>query len=198
LSFPSSLRRVISPGEVREKIKERAMRKMVLLAGLILLTAVVSRAQETPGAEVSAGYSFLRFGVSHGVNQNGASVSLAGNLHRWLGLAGDFGGYHKSAGGVTFNTYTYMGGPRFSYRNSSHITPFAQVLVGGAHASLGGFGSSGSGNGFAYSAGGGVDLGLTKHLALRPQLDYIGMRFSGTTVNTVRGSLGIVFRFGKR
>jgi len=174
------------------------MRRIILLTGLILITATVSRAQDTPRAEVSASYSYLRFGVSNGVNQNGGSISVAGYFNHWLGIAADVGGYHKSQGGATFNTYTYMGGPRFSYRKSSRVTPFAQVLFGGARGSLSGFGSSGSGNGFAYSAGGGVDLGLTKHLALRPQLDYIGMRFSGNTVNTVRGSFGIVFRFGNR
>jgi len=172
------------------------MRKMIPRLVMILFAAVGSRAQDTPAAEVSASYSFLGFGVSHGVNQNGASVSVAGNLNHWLGLAGDVGGYHKSEAGITFNTYTYMGGPRLSYRNSSHVTPFAQLLVGGARGSLSAFGSSGSGNGFAYSVGGGVNLGVTKHLALRPQLDYIGMRFSGNTVNTVRGSFSIVFRFG--
>ncbi len=172
------------------------MRKMILMAAAILLSAAGSRAQDTPSAEVSASYSYLRFGVKNGVNQNGASVSVAGNFNRWLGLVGDVGGYHKSEGGVTLNTYTYMGGPRFSYRNSSHVTPFAQVLVGAAHGSLSAFGSSGSGNGFAYSVGGGVDLGLNKHIALRPQLDYIGTSFSGTRINMVRGSFGIVFRFG--
>ncbi len=40
---------------------------------------------------------------------------------------------------------------------------------------------------------GGVDF---KHIALRPQLDYIGTSFSGTRINMVRGSFGIVFRFG--
>jgi outer membrane immunogenic protein len=171
------------------------MRKMILLAGMILLAAAISRAQETPEAELSASYSYLRFGVSNGVNQNGASISAVANLNRWFGLASDFGGYHKSEAGVTFNTYTYLGGPRFSYRKSSRVTPFSQVLVGGARGSLAG---SGSGNGFAYRVGGGVDWGLTQHLALRPQLDYIGMRFSGNNVNTVRGSFGIVFRFGNR
>jgi hypothetical protein len=172
------------------------MRKMILVATAILLSAAGSRAQDTPAAEVSAGYSYLRFGAKNGVNQNGASVSVAGNFNRWLGLVGDVGGYHKSEGGSTINTYTYMGGPRFSYRNSSHVTPFAQVLVGAAHGSLNAFGSSGSDNGFAYSAGGGVDLGLNKHIALRPQLDYIGTSFSGTRINMLRGSFGIVFRFG--
>jgi len=40
---------------------------------------------------------------------------------------------------------------------------------------------------------GGMDF---KHFALRPQLDYIGTSFSGTHVDMVRGSFGIVFRFG--
>jgi hypothetical protein len=77
------------------------MRKTILLVGVLLLAAAASRAQGTPGAELSASYSYMRFGVSNGVNQNGASISLAGNLNRWLGFAGDFGGYHKGQNGVT-------------------------------------------------------------------------------------------------
>lgn len=174
------------------------MRKMILFAGLLLLSAIGSRAQDTPAAEVSAGYSYLRLGVSNGINENGGSISIAGNVNRWFGLVADVGGYHASPFGVSVNTLTYMGGPRFSYRSSSRVTPFAQVLLGGARTSASAFGTSGSTNGFSYSAGGGVDLGLTKHIALRPQIDYIGMRVGSGTVNTVRGSFGIVFRFGNR
>jgi outer membrane immunogenic protein len=172
------------------------MRKMILIATLVLLAAASSRAQDTPSAEVSASYSYLRLGVSNGINQNGGSVSIAGNVNRWLGIAGDFGAYHAAPFGVTVNTYTYLGGPRFSYRKSSRVTPFAQILLGGARSTLSAFGSSGSTNGFAYSVGGGVDLGVTRHIALRPQLDYIGMQLGGGHVNTVRGSFGIVLRFG--
>ena len=68
------------------------MRKMILMAAVILLSAVGSRAQDSPAAEVSAGYSYMRFGVNNSVNQNGASVSVAGNFNRWLGLVGDAGG----------------------------------------------------------------------------------------------------------
>jgi len=68
------------------------MQKMILMAAAILLSATGSRAQDTPAAEVSAGYSYLRFGVNNGVNQNGASVSVPGNFNRWLGLVGDAGG----------------------------------------------------------------------------------------------------------
>jgi outer membrane immunogenic protein len=174
------------------------MRKMILLVAVILLMAAGSRAQDTPAAEVSASYSYLRLGVSNGVNQNGGSVSIAGNLNHWFGIVADVGGYHAAPFGVGLNTLTYMGGPRFSYRSSGRVTPFAQVLLGGARTSASAFGTSASTNGLTFGAGGGVDLGVTRHIALRPQLDYIGMRFSGNTVNTIRGSFGIVFRFGNR
>ena len=174
------------------------MGKLIFLTGMILLAALGSRAQEVPSAEVSASYSFLRFGVSHGVNQHGGSASLAGNFNRWLGLAADFGGYRTSQLGIGWNTYTYLGGPRLSYRKFRNVTAFAQVLLGGGHSSVNSSGLSASVNGFAYSAGGGLDLGITEQLAFRPQLDYIGLSLAGSTVNTVRGSFGIVFRFGKR
>ena len=68
------------------------MRKMVLLAAPILLSAAGSRAPDSPAAEVSAGCSYMRFGANNSVNQNGASVSVASNFNRWLGLVGDGGG----------------------------------------------------------------------------------------------------------
>lgn len=171
------------------------MRKAIFLVGVILLAANASRAQDVPSAEVSASYSFFRLGFSNGLNQNGVSFSAAGNLNHWLGIAGDFGGYHASPAGVGVTTYTYLGGPRFSYRQSRNVTPFAQVLFGGARGTASVLGVSVSANGFAYSTGAGVDLGISNHLALRPQFDYIGMRISGQTVNTARVSFGIVFRF---
>src|SRR6184192_1610950 len=64
-------------------------------------------------------------------------------------------------------------------------------LVGRAAAGSGG----GSSNQFAYSFGGGVDVGLLPHLALRPQLDYVGLRNSGQTANCTRLSVGFVVHF---
>lgn len=171
------------------------MRYFTIL-GLFLAIAVSNaRAQETtPSAELSAGYSLLREGIRDGVNANGGSVSVAVNPNRWLGLVADVGGYHTAPFNNSLNTVTYLFGPRFSYRRSSKVTPFAQVLVGGAHLS----GSGGSAaNGFAVSAGGGLDLGVTDHLALRTQVDYIGIRPNIHIVNSVRGSFGVVYRFGR-
>lgn len=166
------------------------MKKLILLGlGLFFSTAPL-RAQSV---DVSVGYSYFRLGGSNGVNQNGISGSLAYNPNRWLGLVGDFGGYHASPGGVSLNTYTYLFGPRLSLRNPSNITPFAQALLGGSRITVGSGG--GSANQFAYSVGGGVDLGLLPHLALRPQVDYVGLDTSGGHTNCTRVSASLVVHF---
>ncbi len=75
--------------------------------------------------------------------------------------------------------------------NPTNITPFVQFLAGaGRLTALGG-----SSTDFAFSAGGGVDIGVLPHLALRPQLDYVGLRNSGNTANCTRVSISAVVRF---
>jgi opacity protein-like surface antigen len=165
--------------------------KRLLFLGLGLLTfAVPSRTQSV---DVSVGYSYFRLGGSGGINQNGISGSVAYNLNRWLGLVGDLGAYHASPGGVSLNTYTYLFGPRLSFRNPSKVNPFGQALFGGSRLTVGSGG--GSSNQFAYSLGGGVDIALLPHLALRPQFDYVGLHSSGHTTNCTRLSLGFVVHF---
>ena len=165
------------------------MKKLTLLALALFFFAVPSRAQKV---DASIGYSYLRLGGSGGANQNGVSGSVAYNPNRWLGIVGDFGVYHGSPGGISLNTYTFLAGPRFSVRNPGKFVPFVQALVGGSRLSASFGGSSGSSNQFAFSVGGGVDIGLLPHLALRPQVDYIGMRNFGQTLNCTRVSLGFV------
>jgi hypothetical protein len=153
----------------------------------MLMLAIPSRAQSV---DASVGYSYFRFG---GLNQNGISGSIAYNPIRFIGLVGDFGGYHASPGGVSVNTYTFLFGPRLSLRNPTKLTPFVQILAGGSHVTVGSGG--GSSTQFAYSIGGGLDIGLLPHLALRPQVDYVGQHNSGFTSNCTRVSLGLVVHF---
>jgi hypothetical protein len=167
------------------------MKRLLLLSIGLFLFPLSSRAQSS--VDASVGYSYFRLGGSGGINQNGISGSVAYNPNNWLGIVGDFGGYHASPGGVSFNTYTYLFGPRVSLRSSSKYSPFAQFLLGGSRFAVGSGG--GSSNQFAYSFGGGVDVGLLAHLALRPQLDYIGLRSSGQTANCTRLSVGFVVHF---
>jgi len=175
------------------------MRKLMVVAVILLSSGVpLLRAQEAPSADISLGYSFLREGFSNGINANGGTVAVTGYANRWLGVTGDFGAYHAQPSGVSANTYTYLVGPRFSYRKSDRAVPFAQVLVGGAHLTAGASGISASANGLAFSAGGGVDLMLNRRLAFRPQFDYIGIHSHGNTLNSGRVSASIVFRFGSR
>ena len=61
--------------------------------------------------------------------------------------------------------------------------------------SVSGFGSA---HGFCWSTGGGVDLAVSRHIAIRPQFDYIGLRFSNGNIHSARASVSIVFRFGGR
>ena len=166
------------------------MKKLAFLGLALLFFAISSRAQS---ADVSVGYSYLRLGGSGGINQNGVSGSIAYNPNNWLGIVGDFGGYHASPGGVSLNTYTYLFGPRLTLRNPTKISPFVQALFGGSRITVGSGG--GSSNQFAYSVGGGVDLGLLPHLALRPQVDYVGHETPGSRTNCTRVSVSFVIHF---
>jgi outer membrane protein OmpA-like peptidoglycan-associated protein len=167
-----------------------------------------------PHQELFLGYSYIN--VSPGNNLpdadfNGGSASFAYNFTRYLGLVGDFGGYHTGDYGgvpdVSSNIISYLFGPRVSFRNSSRVTPFIQFLLGGARlssdaGSLGGPTSLTS-NGFALATGGGLDFGLTRRVALRlPQVEYFMTRFDSNLAgapshqNNLRASAGLLLRWG--
>ena len=166
------------------------MKRLIFLGLGLFFFAIPSRAQS---GDVSVGYSYFRLGGSNGVNQNGISGSVAISANSWLGVVGDFGGYHASPGGVSLNTYTFLFGPRLSLHNPSNFTPFAQALFGGSRLTTGGGGPTS--NQFAYSVGGGVDFGLLPHLSLRPQVDYVGLDTSGSHTNCTRVSVSFVVHF---
>jgi outer membrane protein OmpA-like peptidoglycan-associated protein len=181
-----------------------------------------------PRFELFVGYSYLRAvpelaAGNRLVWMNGGSTSLAFNVNRYLGLVGDFGAYTNSEmrfTGASTSTvdvnnanvaaFTYLFGPRLSFRRGDRIVPFAQELFGGVHANqvtLTGctvnctlLPSQGS---FAMTAGGGLDLRVHRHFAIRLiQAEYVMTRFTSYTTGTVgtqndiRLSSGIVFRFG--
>lgn len=148
---------------------------------------------------------------------NGGSASVAYNPNEWLGLVGDFGGYHVVGIGplsVNSTLYTYLFGPNISYREG-RWTLFGQTLFGGTHATAGGNGLvpaarirpqeivpyvTGSADSFAMAVGGGLDASITDHFGVRIlQADYLMTRFgvfgSTQTQNKLRISTGVVFRF---
>ncbi len=182
----------------------------------------------TPRVELFLGYSYFGPGPFTSAGNriaylHGGSTSLALNMNRYLGLVADFGGFHADRFGpgapptgnivdASGNVFTYMLGPRLSFRHDK-VTPFVQALFGGVHASTvtlngcSGIGCSPlpSENAFAITAGGGLDLNVNRHFAIRIiQAEYLMTRFgdrsssAGQTArqNDVRLSTGIVFRFG--
>ena len=184
----------------------------------------------TPRVELFLGYT--HFGTSSTdatvgnrmVGLNGGSTSLALNLNRYVGLVADFGGYDANRLQLTGTganqplvvnasgtVYSYLFGPRISFRNSSRMTPFAQALFGGVHASdVTASNCAGSGctplpaqSAFAMTAGGGLDIGLSRHFSIRAvQAEYLMTQFSdintgaSASQNDLRLSSGLVFRFG--
>jgi hypothetical protein len=176
------------------------MKRLILAPFAFSLLAVVAHAQDTPVAEVAAGYSGFYVLKGFTVYTNGGSASVALNANHCLGLVGDFGAYHAPSGLNNLTAATYAFGPRFSYRHLDRFVPFGQFLVGGLHSSVVTSAFTDASNSFAFAAGTGIDLGLDRggRFALRPQIDYFGVHAKDSTISNVRLSLGFVFRIGKR
>jgi len=180
------------------------MKKLAcLVLGLWLLTTSL-QAQNTPIVDVSAQYSPLFIAKGYTIWMNGGSGTVAGNINHWLGVAGDFGvnrGYVPES--ITGETYTV--GPRFTYRDLDRFVPFAQDLFlqglfGGSHFSESTGGITGGGSQFTFALGGGADIGLgsARKFALRPQLEYVGIRSGGSTTPSWRLGIGVVYRIAAR
>jgi outer membrane protein OmpA-like peptidoglycan-associated protein/opacity protein-like surface antigen len=184
--------------------------------------------KDYPKSELFLGYSYVRAvpTLADGnrfVTLNGGTASLSYNVNRYFGLVTDFSGFADSQlrlsgpGAVPIrvvdssgSAYTFLFGPRLSY-HAHRFTPFAQVLAGGAYATAvtvtnctvapcRPLPEQGS---FAMTAGGGLDVNLSRHVALRlVQAEYLMTRFANVntstrgTQNDLRLSAGIVFRFG--
>ncbi|MBV8845418.1 MAG: porin family protein [Bryobacterales bacterium] len=194
------------------------MKTQVLLAGSMMLFGAAAYAQEveTPKVEVGLNYSYSRIypgGGLTGYNANGGYGYAEYNVNKVLGLVADLGASSTgNINGVSVNntTFEYLFGPRFNWRHS-RFTPYVQTLFGGMRFTNGinpvtgypGIGTSQ--NNFAAAFGGGLDVAVNNHLALKPfQVDYLitqvspGSGIPNNLVNGLRYSAGVVFRFGSK
>src|SRR5262249_23263904 len=97
----------------------------------------------------------------------------------------------------------FLFGPQFNLPKFKRLRPYGHVLVGGMRNTLTTFGVGGristNDTAFAFAAGAGLDVKVTKLLAIRLfQGDYILTRFKDETQNNVRASTGLVLRFGEQ
>jgi hypothetical protein len=147
---------------------------------------------------------------------NGWNIAPQVNLNRWFGVKAQIAGQYGNVLTGKYNTgssffvpgqhiYDFLFGPVVSHRGEKY-TVFAHGLLGGQHVgiapiySTSGFGTltPPSETDFAVALGGGLDLKVAKHFAIRAgQFDYEFVNSSGGGhQNDFRFSAGVVFGFG--
>lgn len=117
----------------------------------------------------------------------------------------------KLANDVNAAVYTFMGGPTFSIRRGSgRFVPFARFLMGDVNARasttsagtvLIGASEKISSNRFAVAAGGGMDIRLSRLLAVRGTADWVHTTFPDFIADrqdSLRVSGGLVLRLGAK
>ena len=190
-----------------------------LLAISIIFAAVCSLpaiAQSTPSAnwEIGAGYNFVHANAPPSgcgcFSMNGGSASANRQFTPSFSLAGEFNSVTNGSvntSGHSLTLLTFLVGPRYRFVPShGRLSPYGQVLVGGAHASGGLYAasgaSSGTANAFATSIGGGADLSLNPRVGWRVvQAEYLLTLLPNNVnsrQNNVSISTGIVIHFGGR
>jgi hypothetical protein len=183
------------------------MRK-IAIASLFMLAASFSlfAQKSSDRLDVFGGYSYVRFNPGQGasaINQNGWDSAATFRLTPAFGITADVDGSYNSQNGANNHIYTYMFGPEFKM-HTQKSAPFVHALFGVAHdnvsSSILGTNVSVSDNAFATALGGGYDWKASESVSIRLfQFDYLMTRFSSTTQNNMRLSVGITFRpkFGR-
>jgi opacity protein-like surface antigen len=202
------------------------MKRLSILVGVLLLTSVALAQSDYPKVETSPAFMYIRTPIDNvSFNCAGGGGTIAYNFTSVLGLAFDGGGcrYFGNTIGlgntITGNDFTFMFGPRFTYRSDSRFQPFAEVNFGGNRISLtcktGAVncnaltgGATFSKTAFALTAGGGFDIKLNRKFALRlVQAEYLYTRFgnncplnfcnnNNNSQNSFRLKSGIVVGWG--
>ena len=162
---------------------------------------------------------------------NGGDGQFTYNFNKWIGGVADLGAVHNgNIGGhhIDSTLANFLFGPRVTWRKS-HFAPYFQTLFGGVYATsstqlqftgpitvppifLPGVGNvldatsarvGAQQTAFAMTAGGGLDIKVSKHMSLRPiEVDYYLTRLQNyrsatdNNQNNLRYMAGINFTFG--
>jgi outer membrane protein OmpA-like peptidoglycan-associated protein/opacity protein-like surface antigen len=168
-----------------------------------------SNPEDSAKFNVSAGFNYIRANAPPGECQcfglMGGYLSAGYHFTDWLSLEAEVTGQHAndiSLLGQDLTLLTFAAGPKVQL-NHGRFTPFAKVLVGGAHGSDSyfptGSTSSPTASSFALQAGGGVDFLLTQHFSIRLfDIEYLKTELPNGTnneQNQLMGGAGIVYRF---
>jgi len=170
--------------------------------------ATAANAQTAASGDVALTYHWVRTNTTPGecgcFGLNGGGVSGSWEMQRRF--AGVVGFSSEHAGnvlgtGMSLTLTSYMAGARYRlpklWSHKAHgLEPFAQVLLGATHSGGSVAGSADGQYAFATRMGGGVDVPVSAHIAIRiVQVDYnltLGKNFSNDRQNNLLVGGGIV------
>jgi len=194
------------------------IRVKVLLVGACVATGLTAWGQEAPrsagqtGAsiDVAVVYNPLMANIVGGNRfwMQGGSVQAHGQFWHGLGIVADVSGLHtastSSSPGVGLDMITATFGPRYTWSPAyRRYAIFGQALVGEANGMNSVFpnpaGANTSANSLAIYAGGGFNLRLKHHLALRAvEADWLRTQMPNATTNVqnnLRLGAGLIYKF---
>ncbi len=201
------------------------MRKIFMLAIMVACAAPAAFAQDDYNKyDIFVGYSHNRVdtGLDDGdtdpddifderLGFHGFNVSAKGNVHRYVGIKGDYSFHRKTFQDsslpnvdVRVDIHNLVGGVQFKDNApETKVKPFAHLMAGVAHSrfDLRGFpsnvvaGFDDSDSGFAGVIGGGLDFRVSPRVDFRAvQFDYNPTRLGDQTQHNFRVGVGVVFR----
>jgi hypothetical protein len=182
--------------------------KVALLMGACMFVTLGAQAERAT-LDVALTYDASQANIVPGNNfwMQGGSVQAHAQFWRGWGVVADVAGLETGnvhGGGVGLSLVTATFGPRYT-RTFAHrrYALFGQVLAGEANGFDSVFpavnGVESSADGLALKIGGGVNVGLSRHLAVRAfEADWLRTQLpNGTTgvQNNLRLGAGLVFKF---
>jgi outer membrane immunogenic protein len=190
------------------------MRSFLLSTILFLVGGRAAVAQESYSGDAAAAYHWVRTNAGPGecgcFGMNGGGLSGSWNFHgSWFAVV-DISAEHIASTPPIGNSLTltsYLAGVRYKIprpwlERKHKPEPFAQILLGAAHA---GGGEAGVANGayqFATRIGGGIDVPVSSHFTVRViQLDYYLTTFANATndhQNNLLVGAGIVYHWSRQ
>src|ERR1700730_4242998 len=190
-----------------------AMRFMVM-AALLFMGASAAVAQEGVSGDAAATYQWVHTNAGPGqcgcFGLNGGGVSGSWDLRGPLSVVADISSGFTNSGapaGHSLTLTSFMAGARYqlprlprTWAHGAHrVQPFAQLLVGAAHAGGGVAGIGDASSGFATRVGGGLDVPVSRRFSVRViQIDYDLTHIANATndhQNNLLVGAGIVFHW---
>ena len=189
------------------------MRLIFVLAALLFAGASCSYAQEGISGDAAVSYQWVHTNAGPGqcgcFGLNGGGISASWNVRGPWAVVADFSSGTTTGAPTVGSSLTLtsgLAGVRYELpwmrRNWIHgahrVQPFAQILVGAAHAGGGAAGLGDGTNRFAARAGGGLDVPVTRRFSVRGEVDYFATTFANT-VNDHQNNLligaGVVYHW---